>query len=142
MSNAKEPSKLPPRDMRPRGFLRFREGEEPIATRYGWQRIRGMWGSYLFDSLFRLVLGIVLGYFLMRLLFGEILGWWEEGTFSGAGDAFHLLRIALITLVPTVVVIILGFRWSKRQLIRPHLVKIGLVSGFLYYGALALTGWL
>ncbi len=113
---------LRPRERRSLGRMDERLQVEKLSWGRSRLKVTAVWGSYTFDSLFRLALGMMLGSFAARvLLFDQ-----ELSHIWLAGDWWDIL---LLMGPPLTLLIALGFRWSKRNRIRPHLFKAGLVLG-------------
>ncbi len=113
---------LPPREQRALGRMDDRYEVEKLSWGRSQLKVTAVWGSYTYDALFRLGLGLMLGSLAVRVA--------DSGDdFLFPGTAADGLRLTLLWLPPILLLIVLGFRWRRRAVVRPHLVKLGLLLG-------------
>lgn len=113
-ARAREPRPgLPPRGQRPLGHLARRQERVKLASRTGWFHASGMWGSFAFDVLFRTLIGLYAGYFLMTVFLVKAIGIDFGARFDRAEDPAGVL-VLLWGLSPWIHVIVLNFRLKAK----------------------------
>jgi len=126
----------PPKERRPLHQMDSRKERVSVAFGKGSQRVSNVWDSYTFDALFRLALGMILGFTFGVMAVGtESFGYIEED------HSFFADLVLLLGLVapPTGALIHLAFRWRKRFKIRKWLFPKGLAFGLLHASALSVA---
>lgn len=116
------PAPLPPRSQRPLGHQGLRRASERLYSRYGSFRVRGIWGSFAFDVVFRTFVGVTIG-----LVFGLWLG---EGSRPAMSDRDFLL----VQFVPALHVVGVYIWQIKDDVMRErkYITRIGVICGTFY----------
>ena len=100
----------------------MRRESERLYSRYGSFRVKGMWGSFAFDVVFRTFVGVTIG-----LVFGLWLG---EDSRPPMSDRDFLL----VQFVPALHVVVV-YIWQIKDKVmreRKYITRIGLAFGTLY----------
>ena len=120
-----------PKEQRPQGRMFWRTKQERLPMNiFSPRRYPVLWGSYTFDNLFRLALGMFLGYLAAYTVFA-IAG--VANTMPRRAPTEELMAFQLARALPPLLVLIaFAFHWRRKQRIRQAVGPWGAVFGCMH----------